>query len=72
MNKLDQQMREYQEDNLKKHKFAIGANEHPRPSNVTRLIQTAKAKGIEKISEVMINENEEKNMWLEYWRKRQL
>ena len=38
----------------------MGENKEPRPSNVTRPIQAGKAKGIEKIFEVAINENEEK------------
>ena len=32
-----------------------GENEQLRPSNLTRLIQSAKPKGIEKMSEVMTN-----------------
>ena len=44
-----------------------------RPSKVTRPIEAAKAKGTKKMSEAMINENkEQRDMQLEYQRKRQL
>ena len=43
----------------------MAKNEQPRPSYVTRPIQAVKANGIEKIFEVMINENEKKNVRLE-------
>ena len=36
-----------------------GKNEHTRPSKVTRPIQAVTTKGIEKISEAMINKHEE-------------
>ena len=58
MNKLEHQMRQDQEDDLKKRKSAIGENEHSRPSNVTWLIQAAKAKGIEKNIWCIDKENE--------------
>ena len=58
-----------------KRKLTIAQNEQTgqsnetrgQSSNVTRPIRAAKVKGIENMSEVMINENEEqRNMWLEY------
>jgi len=47
--------------------------EKPRPSNMTRPIQAAREKIIEKVFEAMINENEEqRNLQLEYLQNRQL
>ena len=62
-----------QEDDLRNVNQQLGKIEQLRLSNVTRQIQEAGTKAIDKTSEVMMNKNKEnRNVGLEYLRKRKL